>query len=268
MQKILITGSKGFVGTHLVGLLKKRADLEIVEFEGDLLNSLDLEKLRGESFGALIHLVGQFSGTFEDLVKVNVVCLNNLLSVVALTKVILASSGAVYGDSKIGGAEESDELKPNTLYGVTKKYAEELLNFYVTTKGFDATILRFPNIYGAGSTKGVVFNFYNDSKNKGVITIEGDGSQIRDFLHVQDACLAIEKALDSNVLGIFNISTGKTLSIKDLAEIFASKFGTRIEYKPTNQNNLAKMSLNPKKSRDVLHFEPTVLNISNAIETL
>jgi UDP-glucose 4-epimerase len=260
--KIAITGSNGFIGSHLVRLLAKNDRYDVVPFVGDLLNKEDIKKFfnKNKNIDQIVHLVGLFDGNFDDLIKVNVVALANLLEQAVANKVkkiIFSSTGAVYGEPIDHDSRENDPLNPNSPYGLIKKYAEECIQYYSHNFGLKYTILRFPNIYGKGNNKGVIYCFVSDIKEKGEITIYGDGTQSRHFLHVSDACLAIEKAIDYQKSGMFNISNPKKISINDIVEILQRNYKFKIRHLPAN-NNLKDLLLNVDKALTELKFEAKV----------
>lgn len=256
---IAVTGWQGFIGTNLLQRLKKNSDLKLLLFEGDLLKNSDLEYFfnRNKKIDQIIHLAGAFSNDFNVLYKINVLALENLMKIASqrgVKKIIFTSSGAVYGEPRGKVSKETDELAPNTLYGLTKLFAEELVRYHKLSDNIDYTILRFSNVYG-GSDHGVIANFLDSIKKKNRITIFGDGNQTRNFLHVSDACRAIEKAIYHIGSGTFNISNPGKISINEIAKILKKKYRFEIEYQPAN-NNLKDLLLDTKKASQKLGFRP------------
>jgi UDP-glucose 4-epimerase len=172
-----------------------------------------------------------------------------------LKKIIYISSGAVYGEPKKRESYERDALDPNTLYGLTKKYAEECIRYYQENFKINSVILRFPNVYGEGAQKGVIANFLHDIEKYKKITVAGDGMQERNFLHVSDAVMAIKKILKYNKSNIFNISNPETFRIIDVANLLKQRYIFDIQYKASD-NQLKRLSLNIDKARTELNFSP------------
>lgn len=260
--KICITGHRGFVGTHLKKYLSENKKLLVIPFEGDLLNKKDIENFfkKHKDINQVIHLVGSFFGDFENLYRANLLTTFYLLETLSYTnikKIIYASSGAVYGEPLRRESKEVDMLFPNTIYGLTKLYAEESIKYFSNTSNIDYIILRFPNIYGEGNNKGVVFNMLNDIKTKRKITIYGDGNQSRNFLHVSDACKAVEKSIFYKKSNVFNISNPKKVKINDIIKILQKKYDFKIEYREEN-NKLRNLLLNTEKAKKELKFVPKV----------
>lgn len=264
IKNIGIIGCTGFIGSNLARYLDNK-NIPYVCFNGNLLKNEDIKKffLKNNVLCA-IFLVGTFDPPFENQFKINVLTLQNFLEIgikYGLKKIILSSSGAVYGDSKTKESKETDPLKPNTFYGLTKVYAEKCLLYYAQNHNIQYIILRFPNIYGENNKKGVVYNFLSDIKNFGMITIAGDGNQQRNFLHISDACKAIEKALKYKDSDIFNISNPVRISINDLVRILKSRYVFSVSYKMAD-NNQKKLLLNIDKAKKLLKFSPKITQLA------
>jgi UDP-glucose 4-epimerase len=265
--KIGIIGASGFIGGHLIDRLKKNSDWEPVIFNGDLLNISDIEKFFNNNKGTdqLVNLVGTFSGDFGQLLSINTVSLHNLLSIAikhGIQRVIYTSTGAVYGEPTNMQSKEEDLLHPSTLYGLSKMYSEECLKYYSRLHKFDFIVLRFPNVYGPGNNKGVVYNFLDSIKKENKVVIFGDGRQIRSFLHVSDAVEAIVSSLGYSHVGnqIFNIAGTDIYSLNDLVEII-KKIGLRfdVEYKSADaSNSLQRLSEDISKAKKLLNWKPLV----------
>lgn len=258
-SKIAITGSTGFIGANLLKVLDK-SKIGYVCFKGDLLNVKDVNKFFSRNKPAtVIHLAGAFFGSKKYLEEVNVATTKNLLDAAVkygLKKIIYSSTGAVYGEpTGKNSSRETDTAKPNTDYGKSKLAAENNIRDCQEKNNITAIILRFPNVYGPGNEKGVIFNLLDDIKNKGKINVFGDGKQTRQFLHVLDACRAILLALKCHQSGVFNITNGKNISINAIISKLQKKYDFEINYKESN-NNLKNLSLNPAKSLKILHFKP------------
>ena len=185
-----------------------------------------------------------------------------------LKNVIFASTGAVYGEPINQKSYEGDELLPTSLYGLSKKYSEDLLKYYFKNKNLNIIVLRFPNVYGSGNQKGVVFNFIESIKIKKSVLLEGDGSEKRNFLFIDDAVTSIIislKKFDSNshtpsFFDVINISDEKLYSIKDFISILKN-LGLSFEIKKSelsNQNTIKTLSLDNQKMRELLDWSPEV----------
>ncbi len=263
--KVGVTGASGFIGRHLVTALEKVKGVDFACFGGDLLNITDVEKYfeNNPNISQVIHLAGSFAGDFNTLVASNVVTTNNLLEVATknkVNKIIFASTGAVYGEPLNNKSKEDDPLNPVTEYGLTKMFAEEIVKYYARMENIKYIILRFPNVYGPGNSKGVIYNFLRSIKENGMVSVYGDGSQTRNYLFVADAVNAIIKAIDSGCGNeIFNITGEEAYSLNDITEII-KRMGLRfnVTYKPAAiENKLQNLAENTEKSRISLNWEAT-----------
>ena len=262
---ICLTGSNGFIGSHLTKILSSNNEIILTPFEGNLLIKEDIESFFDANIkiDQIIHLAGSFIGDFDELLNSNVLTTQNLLDVAEknkVNKIIYASTGAVYGEPIMQESVEDDPLKPNTLYGLSKMYAEDCIKYYANNFNIEFVILRFPNVYGENNKKGVIYNFLDDIKTKQEITIYGTGTQSRNFLHVIDACQAIEKAIYYDKSDIFNISNSIKTSINDVVSILKCKFQFNVAYRPQN-NNLKDLLLCVDKAKKELHFSSFITNL-------
>jgi len=253
----LVTGGAGFIGRHLVEYLLDNHQITIYDnlsngtmekisfligkvkfIKGDV---LDFDKLlqSSKNFDVIIHLAAKSdvaeSVIFpEDTINVNVNGTINVLKCCAqnkIRKIIFASSASVYGDSSDIISEKS-VTNPLSPYGKSKLDAETQIRKFAKEFGFCAVILRLFNVYGKGQNDqyaGVISKFLkNISENKPLI-IYGDGKQTRDFVSVYDVIEAFECAILSNHTNTYNIASGKSISINELAEIIVSSSGKKLD---------------------------------------
>lgn len=264
-----VTGAKGFIGSHLITYLQQRG-ITCVPFEGNLLNTEDIKGyFQNNRITKIVHLAGSFNPPFESLINKNLRITQNLLEVgmpLGLKKIIYSSSAAVYGNSPENGSKEEDVLKPNTLYGLVKEYTEECISYYACNNNLSYIILRFPNVYGDGNKKGVIYNLLNDIKTKGGITIEGDGTQKRNFLHVNDVNQAIHKSIDYNENNIFNVGDDKSISLNDLVELLKEKYSFDVVHNPP-RDMYSNMILQTQRIKNLIGFQPQITLI-NKIYTI
>ncbi len=260
-----ITGAHGFIGRNLQILLRQTKIFKVITFKGNLNHSKDVYSFFdiNNKIDVIIHLAGQFYGNFNSLLRNNLVCTHHLITAMRknkINKIIYISSGAVYGEPINNKSKETDELHPNTNYGLVKKYTEDYIIYSKLIYNIDYVILRLPNVYGNGNNKGVIFDFYKSITSNKKIVIYGNGKQSRQFLHVNDACKAIILSLNHIDSEIYNITTEKNISLTTLTKLFSSKFNFKIEFSP-EKNKLKKLSLSAKKANLKLGFVPSIKSI-------
>jgi len=143
---------------------------------------------------------------------------------------VYASSAAVYSDPVELPIREDHRTQPKSVYGATKLGGEALVRGYAENYGLTMIILRYFNVYGprmrSGPYTGVIHKFIKRALKNVPLIIYGDCEQTRDFVYVEDVAEADLKALSANKPSIYNIGSGKPISIKDLADKIAEITGS------------------------------------------
>jgi nucleoside-diphosphate-sugar epimerase len=292
--KVLVTGGSGFIGSSLANyLLKNNYDVIIFDnlsnsskekitsltnkgakfVEGDILNyNLLSSSLVDVDF--VIHLAAKISvsesilnpsQTFEINVNgtINVLnaCVENHIH-----NIIVASSAAVYGESTTLPISEQSQINPISPYGESKIMMEKELEKFTKIHNLNSIILRFFNIYGKGQTEdyaGVIVKFLESiSENKSLI-IYGDGSFTRDFISLEDVIDSIHNAMlhiEKKHANIYNIGTGKFVSIKELANIMYKISGKSlpIEFRTARKGDIRHSQTLIDLARLELGFSPKI----------
>jgi UDP-glucose 4-epimerase len=133
-------------------------------------------------------------------------------------RLVYISSAAVYGEPQRLPIDENHPTKPLSPYGLSKLAGEQVAQMLAS----GAAVLRLFNVYGPGQTgpyAGVVSKFIERAKRGLPPVIYGDGTQTRDFIHVADVARFVEIVLKRGAAGVFNLGTGRTVSIRELATI-------------------------------------------------
>ncbi len=286
-MKYVVTGGAGFIGSHIVKFLveekhtvividnlqvgtKKRLESikEKIDFhQTDILNFDEVEKIVQGADGvfhqaALTSLPESFEKP-EEYHNVNVNGTENIfkLSKKYGFKVVYASSSSVYGEVKKIPISENFEKNPLNPYAETK-LQDELLALKYSKLGSKIIGLRYFNVFGKGQTgsyAGVITKFINKVIQKEAPEIFGEGNQIRDFVSVEDVVQANYLAMTNNVsAGFFNIGTGKTYSILEIAEIIIN--AASLLQKPIFRDALPGDALlskaDIKLAKSILNWEP------------
>ena len=259
-MNVVVTGGAGFIGSYLVKqLVKSNQNVTVIDslVRGNLSNlssvidKIKFHKIDIRDFDGLKEILKQADGVFHEAAltdvqesftkqkeyhDVNVVGTENIFRLANEFgfKVVYASSSSIYGNPKIIPINEKSEQNPINPYGQTKLEDEFLVEKY-TKLGVSVIGLRYFNVYGKGqngSYAGVITKFINNLKERKSPIIFGNGTQLRDFIFVEDVVLANIAAMRSNVKnGFFNVGTGIATSIQQLAKIMIELSGLKLEPK-------------------------------------
>lgn len=293
MQRALVTGGAGFIGSHLVtALLKLQLEVHVMDnlsfsqarsvHPRATLHVQDITKLDTISLLAQIkpdiifHLAAQadvqasITSPYHDC-DTNIIGTLNMLEYCRQyapnTKLIFSSTSGVYGDLQKPAIDEVDPVNPISFYALSKLTAERYIEMYHMFYGIPYTILRFANVYGPGQTikgeGGVIAIFMNKLFHSAPLLINGDGEQTRDFIYVADVAQALISVMEHGEAHTFHVSTGTTTSINDVAR-FANKLHVRqgnvpvpILYKPAKAGDIRHSCLNNTLIQKHLPWKPT-----------
>ena len=247
-MKYVVTGGAGFIGNNIAKLLiKKGHDVDIIDnlhtgrkenlkeiidkinfYQIDIQNKNDLEKIiknyDGVFHEAALTAVPESFEKPKEYHDVNVIGTKNIFEIAQKENIraVYASSSSIYGDVKNTPIKENADRKPINPYGQTK-LDDELLAEKLSKNNVSIIGLRYFNVYGIGqigSYAGVITKFLENIKNQKSFIVNGNGNQIRDFIHVKDIAQANITAMESKTKnGFFNIGTGIPTSINDLAKL-------------------------------------------------
>src|SRR3990167_617257 len=278
MQKVLITGSCGFIGHHLVKELKARgfyvigvdnlydgdeiyshlADVFLLKSCGELTKE-DLDGVKWVFHLAAIPRVPFSVLHPQETQKANVDETLNLFLLskeVGVEKFIFSSSSSVYGEQTKFPTDEICRTIPISPYAVQKLCAEQYCEIFRKIYGLPTVSLRYFNVYGEEQKAdnpytGVITKFIKLKKQGEPLNIYGTGLQRRDFTYVGDV-------VDANILtaekgeGVYNVGTGTNISINELASIISenivhseSKLGDPL-LSLANPIKLKELGWNPK----------------------
>lgn len=242
MRKILITGGAGFIGSALTKELKRqdykttifdnlslgKPEAEIPKHElfvGDVRSQKELgecvEKFKPDIVIhlAALHYIPYCEANKRETLDVNVVGTQNVISAIEeitpKTRLIFSSSAAVYKDMP-GVRVETDQLVPLDIYGISKLFAENLIN----QSKIDYCILRLFNVFGPGDRNPhVVPMIVNQAKKDHKIKL-GNIENARDFVYVEDVARGVSAVIDNwHAREVYNLGTGKSTTVKELAQI-------------------------------------------------
>lgn len=253
-RRVLVTGGAGFVGSHVADALVARGDEVVVVDDlstGDRANIETTAELRvvdisdgpalgraveGEHFDAVVHLAAKTkvvqSMEQPDLYKRVIVdgtrnVVDAALATGARDVVNVSTGGAIYGETPECATEETPIAAPSP-YGQLKAEAEEI----VQRAELRGVTLRLANVYGPRQRTdlegGVIAIFLGRWRTGQPVTIFGDGTAQRDYVHVADVTDAVLAALDSPATGIYNVGTGVATSVNELVDVFTALLGPAV----------------------------------------
>ena len=234
-DKYLVTGHRGFIGSHLYARLKEEGkdvigiDLkegEDLVFIGDYLQIPDVDYI---FHLAAIPGVRESWDDFSSYSKNNIEATQRLLKGRKIKKFIYASSSSVYGNISVPMKEDS-LCHPCSPYGVTKLAGENLCMAYWENFGIPVVSLRFFTVYGPGQRDGLAFNKFFKCIIKGEpITVYGDGMQARDFTYIDDIVEACILALGWKSGETYNISGGNTVKLIEAIKLIEKVSGKKVD---------------------------------------
>ena len=286
-KKALVTGGAGFIGSHVVGKLLQRGietvvldDLSVGKAEniprmaefitGDICDLKIVQRaLSGVDIvfhlAARVSIRDSFRGFVEDA-RTNVMGTVNLLKCIegsGVEKFIYSSSMGAYGDARYLPIDEKHPLEPTSPYGISKLACEKYILCFCQYLKIDPIILRYFNTFGPGQTLspyvGVITIFIQKLLGGEDLPIFGDGTQVRDFINVDDVAEANLLAMDyKGHSQIFNVGTGVGTSINILAQLLKKVMGKSndIQYLPPQLGEPSSSIADISIARNELGFSP------------
>ena len=246
-MRILITGGAGFIGSHLIEHFQNDAEIIVLDnlrsgyrknleglphqfIEGSVTDRAAVDHAM-EGVDLVFHLAAMISvpesmAAPSECVDINVNGLLNVLESAAaanVSKVVLASSAAIYGDNPTVPKMEAMIPEPKSPYAITKLDGEYYLEMFRREHGLDTASLRFFNVFGPrqdpqSAYAAAIPIFLKQAFAGEDITIFGDGEQTRDFIHVKDIVAALVHIATRPALhGTFNVGYGKSMTVNQLA---------------------------------------------------
>lgn len=286
----LVTGGAGFVGSHLArALLDRGNDVTVIDdcssgdaarvpdgaafVEGDVRDRATLsDVLEGVDLvfhqAALASVDRSVEAPAESHSR-NATGTLRLLDAArrhGVDRVVLASSAAIYGQPEYVPIDETHPTEPTSPYGLDKLATDHYGRIFHDLYGLETVPLRYFNVYGPGQSDeyaAVVAVFRDQALADEPITVEGDGSQTRDFVHVDDVVAANLRAAtcDARHCGrAYNVGTGQTVTVRELAELTREIAGadSDIVHVDPREGDVAESVADVSAARERLGYEPTV----------
>jgi dTDP-glucose 4,6-dehydratase len=292
-MKLLVTGGLGFIGSNFILDALKNTNFEILNIDAEFYGSNHYNLMEVENSSKYSFVKGDITDKklMETLIS-NCDCVvnfaaeshvdrsildpspflnSNILGTFTILDIIKnqkkrlvhVSTDEVYGTILEGSATENSRFNPSSPYSATKASAELLINSYVKTYGVDAVITRCTNNYGPRqfNEKLIPKTIGLSNENK-KIPVYGNGTSIRDWIHVEDHCKAIMLVLEKGISGeSYNISSSNEVNnltlVKKILE-FLNKSNENIQFVENRAGEDTRYSLDSTKIYEELGWKPQI----------
>ena len=287
-MKYAVTGGAGFIGSHLVKNLVERGN-EVIVIDNlntgkkknvkKNLKKINFSEVDIRDFSTIEDIMKNVDGIFHEAAlasvqdsfripdkffDVNVKGTENIFKIGKKLgiKVVYASSSSVYGNPISIPIKENDDKNPLNPYAKTKLENDKMAEKYAKN-GLKVIGLRYFNVFGPGQSKeyaGVIKLFLERIQQGLSPLINGDGLQVRDFVYVDDVVNANMLAMESNIDGkFFNIGTGTTISVLDLANMIIKFSGLELKpiHRPPVPGDVKATQADITKAKMMLKWKPT-----------
>ena len=287
-MNVLVTGGAGFISHHIVErLLETDHEVTVLDdlssgdpnripdnatfIEGDIRDKNTVTDAVTNT-DCIYHLAALASvpASVEDPRTAHTINVDGTLNILEAarthdTRVVLASSAAIYGHPTYTPIDEAHPTEPTSPYGIDKLAADHYTRRYHDLYDLDTVAIRPFNVYGPGQTSdgyaGVVSTFIEQALAGNDLTVHGDGMQSRDFVYVDDIVNAMIAAGETEHVGqAFNIGSGAETTVRELAEAVRDVTDAAVDiiYTDPREGDIHQSVADITKARSQLGYEPTV----------
>ncbi len=289
-MRYIVTGGAGFIGNNIVKKLVARGDdvtvidnlntgkeenlksvIDKITFLKDSILNRELLEKQSQNIDGIFHqaALASVQDSFSKPDEYHDVNVNGTENILKLAKkndfrVVYASSSSVYGNPERIPIKESDKKNPINPYAETKLKQDQLAIKY-SEIGVKVIGLRYFNVFGKGQSKeyaGVLKLFLERIRDKLPPKINGDGTQFRDFVYVEDVADANIMSMDSDINhGFYNVGTNTSITILDLAKTIIKSSGLDIQpiFGPALKGDVQRTIANVDLIKEEIGWEPTIL---------
>ena len=290
-MNFLVTGAAGFLGSALANRLAQaghsvralddlsagdpaRLSPQVLFTRGDVNDRPKLWTLL-QGVECVYHLAARVSVPESVLYprEYNAVNVGGTVSVMeamrdaGVRRVILASSGAVYGEQSVQPLQESFSPNPRSPYAVSKLSAEYYVRTIGALWGIETVALRVFNAYGPGQPRPashppVIPHFLQHALTGASLVVYGDGSQTRDYVYIDDVVEALTAAATAQTVDrqVINVGSGQETSVKELIRLVGEAAGARVEpiFSKAESGGVSRMCADLSLAAQKLNFRPRV----------
>jgi UDP-glucose 4-epimerase len=289
-SRVLVTGGTGFIGKRLVRTLAQAGtevtvldllpfhDDEVISVTGDIRDQSAVAKAVQPGLDAIVHLaaftsVVQSIEDPEGTYTTNVEGTFNLLEAAreaGVKSFLFASTNAVVGNVGDAVITERSPMRPLSPYGATKAASESLLSSYFGAYGMITCAMRFSNVYGPGmqAKDSFIPRLMRAARDGQGVQVRGDGSMIRDVVHVDDVVAGILAAWRAGHAGPVILGSGEAVTVMDMVEAARQVTGAPlpVEYVPVGPGEMPAVRLDTSVARG-LGYTPTY-NLATGLATV
>ncbi len=292
-RNIVVTGGAGFIGSWLAETLAEGNEVNVLDnlsagkienlqhirnkirvIRGDVRNAETVAaSLKGTD--VVFHEAAnvQIQASIEDPIMDSDINIGGTLNVLEacrlhdVSRIVFASSSAIYGDTGRISITEERRLNPVSPYAVSKMAGESYVKLYNQLYGLETVSLRYFNVYGPRQNSdspysGVISIFTKNMKDSRKVTVFGDGKQTRDFVDVRDVVRAnVLAATSKKAVGkAINVGTGKSVSLNEMIRILEkiSGKGLKVVYKPQRKGDIKDSLADTRLAEELLGFKATI----------
>ncbi len=292
MQRVLVTGAAGFIGSHLAERLLSDG-VAVIGLDSysphydRALKDLNVEPLRESDAFTLVeadlmdvalpdlldgvdvvfHLAARPGVRdswleFPDYLQNNVAATKALLDALVgrPLRLVYASSSSVYGDCSTLPVTEDLAPRPISPYGATKAMTELMVGAYTAAHGLDAVCLRYFTVYGPRQRPDMGFARFIEAADAGhAVSVYGDGRQLRDFTYVGDVVAATVAAGRRGAAGaVYNIASSRPrellVVLGELGEVLDHQL--ELDHEEAKAGDVRDTWADTSRARDALGYEP------------
>jgi UDP-glucose 4-epimerase len=248
MNKILLVGGTGYIGSHLnTFLVNSQYDIYVTgtkDFHGKNYYQIDFNSpstfnnLKNLNFNLVVILASSLTSitttdiTHPDLL-INTVKYSNFLQYLndnkITQKIIYLSSMTVYDENAISPVQETSLLYPLSTYGLSKQIAENITSFFCLSNNINGIILRIPGVYGGNRQKGIIYNSINELKNGNVLDYELSSLGYWETIHIDDLLYLIKKFIKyynwDKLIEVYNLCYGEETNLEETFNFIQNEIG-------------------------------------------